>query len=207
MIATILLMLLLQGPRNLQVSEDKVIKPPEIVPAGTIIPVELVNRISTRNIKEGDNVYARTVFPVTAGNAIVIPVGSSVRGKVQAAERPGRVKGKASLTLSFQTVILPNGFTMPIYGSLGGSDSGNREGEATIEGDSSKGKDAGDIAKAGATGGVIGAVVRGKKGAAVGGGAAAGVALASVLLSRGEDLTLEKGTVIEIVLDSPLEAN
>jgi hypothetical protein len=31
------------------------------------------------------------------------------------------------------------------------------------------------------------------------------VALAGVLLSRGEDLTLDKGTEIEIVLDEQLE--
>ena len=91
-------------------------------------------------------------------NEIVIPVGTNVQGKIQAAERPGRVKGKASLTLSFQTMILPSGVTLPIFGSLGGSDEGYREGENTIKGESTKGKDAGDIAKAGAVGGVGGAV-------------------------------------------------
>jgi len=203
MVALIFMALLLQGPRDIQIEGGP--KPPIVVPEGTVIPVELLNRLSTKTIKEGDNVYARTIFPISIDNQIVIPVGTNVQGKIKAAERPGRVKGKASLTLSFQTMILPNGVKLPIYGSLGGSDTGTREGEATIKGESTKGKDAGDIAKAGATGGIIGGVIRGKKGAAIGGGAGAGVALAGVLLSRGEDLDLPKGTEIEIVLDESLE--
>jgi hypothetical protein len=203
MLGLMLLALLAQGPRDVQL--ERAPNPPTVVPKGTVIPVELLNRLSTKNIKEGDNIYARTVFPITIDNKIVIPVGTHVQGKIKAVERPGRVKGKASLTLSFQTMIMPDGFTLPIYGSLGGADEGNREGEATIKGDSSKGKDAGDIAKAGAAGGVVGGVIRGKKGAAIGGGVSAGVALAGVLLGRGEDLTLAKGTEIEIVLDEGLE--
>lgn len=204
MVGLILLALLLQGPRDIQL--DKAAPKPLVkVPKGTVIPVELLSVISTKIIKEGDNIYARTVFPVSIDNQIVIPLGTNVQGRIQAAERAGKVKGKASLTLSFQTMILPNGVTLPIYGSLGGADEGQREGENTIKGESTKGKDAGDIAKAGAGGGAVGGIIGGGKGAAVGGGIGAGVALAGVLLTRGKDLTLPKGTEIEIVLDEQLE--
>jgi type IV secretion system protein VirB10 len=199
-----MLALLLQGPRNLQVQEGAVAKI-LVVPKGTVIPVELVNSISTKNIKPGDNVYARTIFPITVNNTIVIPVGSSVRGVIKETERPGRVKGKASLTLSFQTLVLPSGVTLAIFGSLGGSDTGTREGEATIVGESTKGKDVGSVVRGGATGGILGGVISGGKGAAIGGGVGAGAALAGVLLGRGEDLTLPKGTSLEVVLDDPLE--
>ena len=203
MLGLILMALMLQGPRNIQLEGGP--KPPIVIEKGTVIPVELTRTLSTKNIKEGDNVFARTVFPISVNNQIVIPVGTDVLGVIKEVERPGRVKGKASLTLSFQMMTLPGGIKMPIYASLGGSDTGNREGEATIQGDSSKGKDIGSIAKAGATGGVLGGIIGGKKGAAIGGGASATVALAGVLLSRGEDLTLEKGTTIEIVLDEQIE--
>ena len=203
MFGLILMALLLQGPRDVQL-DTVTPKPLMKVAKGTVIPVELLNRLSTKNLKEGDNVYARTIFPITVDNQIVIPVGTNVQGKIKEAVRPGKVKGKASLTLSFQVMILPSGLTLPIYGSLGGSDEGYREGENTIKGESTKGKDAGDIAKAGAVGGIGGAIWRGKKGAAVGGGAGAGVALAGVLLSRGEDLTLPKGTELEVILDEEL---
>jgi type IV secretion system protein VirB10 len=205
MFASLLFLLLLQGPRDLQVEPQAVIAPPLIVPAGTVIPVELINRISTKNIEVGDNVYARTIFPITVRNQIVIPVGTNVLGKIVQVERPGRVKGKASLALTFQTLIFPNGFNVPIYGSLGGSDTGNRRGESTLEGDSSKGKDAGTVAQAGAPGAIVGGIVNGRKGALIGGGVGAGVALAGVLLTRGDDLDLPRGTMIEIVLDEAVE--
>src|SRR5262245_6977247 len=128
MLGLILMALLLQGPRDVQV-DTATLKPPVKVPKGTVIPVELLNRLSTKNIKEGDNVYAKTIFPITIDNQIVVPVGTNVQGKIQQAQRPGRVKGKASLTLSFQVMILPSGVTLPIYGSLGGSDEGHPEGE------------------------------------------------------------------------------
>src|SRR6185436_3248542 len=87
------------GPRDLRVAEG--VKPNLVtVPKGTVIPVELINKLSTKNIKEGDRVYARTIVPVTIENKIVIPVGSNVNGTIKDAQRPGRVKGRASLTLS-----------------------------------------------------------------------------------------------------------
>jgi hypothetical protein len=205
MFKLILMALLLQGPRDVQLNVAEP-QPAKIVPKGTVIPVELLNRLSTKNLEEGTNIYTRTIFPITINNEIVIPVGTHVQGKIQQVERPGRVKGKASLTLSFHTMILPSGVTVPLYGSLGGSDEGHREGENTIKGESTKGQDAGTIAKGGAGGGVVGAVVRGdRRGAALGGGIGAGVGLATVLLTRGEDLTLPKGTELEVVLEQPLE--
>jgi hypothetical protein len=207
LILLVLLTMQSPGPRNIQIAEGvepKIL----VVDKGAVIPVELINKLSTRNIKEGDRIYARTAIPVTVGNTIVIPVGTSVQGRIKDATRAGRVKGKASLTLSFERMILPSGVTMEIFGSIGGSDEGHRVGEATIQGDSTKGKDAGDIAKAGATGGILGGVINSgnrTKGAAIGGGVSAGVALAGVLLSRGADLELPKGTLLEVVLDQPLE--
>src|SRR5437773_7567789 len=112
MLGTVIVALLLQGgPRNLQLAEDAVVKPPVVVPAGTAIPIALVNRLSTKNAKDGDGIYARTVFPITVNNKIVIPEGSHVRGKITEVRKPGRVKGKAALVQSFQPLILAHGTT------------------------------------------------------------------------------------------------
>src|SRR5438132_4653537 len=207
MIAFIILAALLQqqGPKSLDVDPAK-IQPPVVVPAGTVIPVTLTSRVSTKNSKDGDGIYGRTSFPITVNNKIVIPEGSNVRGKITEVRRPGRVKGKGELTLSFQTLILPNGITMPIYTSLrGAGGAGERKGEATVQGDSSKGEDAKTVGTTAAEGAVIGAVSNRGTGAAVGGGVGAAVGTAAVLLSRGKDLVLEPGTTIEVVLDKPLE--
>jgi type IV secretion system protein VirB10 len=210
MIGSIILAALLQqapqqGPRSLDIDPSKVL-PPVVVPAGTVIPVTLTSRISTKNSKDGDGIYGKTAFPITVDNKIVIPEGSHVRGKITEVKRPGRVKGKGELTLNFQTLVLPSGITVPIYTSLGGAGgAGERKGEATVQGDSSKGDDAKTIGTDAAGGGLIGVIGGGGKGAAVGGAGGAAVGTAAVLLSRGKDLVLEPGTTIEMVLDRPIE--
>src|SRR2546423_10284732 len=144
MVYSLIFALLFQaGPKDLQVSENAKIKPTLVVPVGTTIPVALVNSISTKTAKDGDGVYARTTFPITVNNEIVIPVGTNIKGKVTEVVRPGRVKGKAELTISFQQIIFPNGNTLPPYATLGSAgDAGRRKGETTIEGESRNGPDA-----------------------------------------------------------------
>jgi len=194
-----------RGPRSLDIDPSKV-QPPVVVPAGTVIPVTLTSRISTKNARDGDGIYGKTVFPITVNNKIVIPEGSFVRGKVTEIRRPGRVKGKGELTLNFQTLVLPGGITVPIYTSLGGAGgAGERKGEATVQGDSSKGEDAKTVGTTAAQGALIGVIADRGRGAAVGGGVGAAAGTAAVLLTRGKDLVLEPGTTIEIVLDRPVE--
>ena len=180
-----------------------------VVAKGTGIPVALINRLSTKNVQEGAGIYAKTIVPVSDGHKIVIPEGTMVYGKVVRSERAGRVKGKASLAISFQSLTLASGTKIPIYASLGNSDTGKRKGEATIEAE--PGKDGEDIAVAGARGATAGAVIGVfspgigvGRAAAIGGGAGAAAGLAEALIRRGDDLTLERGTVIEIVLDEDL---
>jgi len=210
MIGLIIVAALLQqpsqrGPRSLDIDPSKV-QPPVVVPAGTVIPVTLTSRISTKNARDGDGIYGKTVFPITVNNKIVIPEGSFVRGKVTEIRRPGRVKGKGELTLNFQTLVLPGGITVPIYTSLGGAGgAGERKGEATVQGDSSKGEDAKTVGTTAAQGALIGVIADRGRGAAVGGGVGAAAGTAAVLLTRGKDLVLEPGTTIEIVLDRPVE--
>lgn len=209
MVWTLLLALVLQdvGPRNLQVSENAKVKAPLVVPSGTTIPIALVNSISTKTAKDGDGVYARTTFPITINNEIVIPVGTSIKGRITAVQRPGRVKGKAELTISFQQIIFPSGNTLPLYATLGSvGEAGVRKGETTIEGEGTKGQDAGTVAGTAANGGIIGGLGdRSIKGAGIGGAAGAGVGAAIVLLTRGKDVVLSPGTTLEIVLDRPIE--
>ena len=193
-----------QGPKELRVPEE--IKPPLVVEEGTVIPVSLIAEVSTKHAKEGDGIYAQTIFPVTVNNEILIPVNSYVRGRIVNAKRSGRISGKAELTINFHTIILPSGLTLPIYGSLGGIGGvAERRGEASIEGGSTKGADAGTIATTTVTGAGVGAIAGRGKGLGIGAGIGAAAGVAQVLLTRGEDLTLTRGTTIELVLDRSLE--
>jgi type IV secretion system protein VirB10 len=208
MIAWLVLSALLQqqGPKSIDVDPAK-IQPAIVVPEGTIIPVTLTSTVSTKNSHDGDGIYGKTSFPVTVNNKIVIPEGSYVRGKVSEVRRPGKVKGKGELTLNFQTLVLPSGITIPIYTSLrGAGGSGERKGEATVQGDSSKSDDAATVERTTVEGAGIGAIAgRTAKGAGIGGAAGAAAGAAAVLLTRGKDLVLGPGTTLEIVLDRPIE--
>src|SRR5207247_6347100 len=93
MIGIMILAVLLQGPRKLDVDESKIL-PPLIVPAGTAIPISLTSRVSSKNAKDGDGIYGKTIFPITADNKIVIPAGPNVRGKIVERSEERRVGKK-----------------------------------------------------------------------------------------------------------------
>ena len=184
------------------------------VDTGTKVPLTLINSISTRHSAEGDRVYLETAFPVLVNGKIVVPVGSYVAGTVTQIKRAGRVKGKAELYVRFDSLTLPNGTTREFRARIGGMDGATnddldrKEGKVTGAGNK-KGdlQTVAETASAGAgAGGLIGGLGAGHPGLGVGIGAAAGAAagMIGVLLSRGPDAVLDKGTTLEMVLDRPL---
>ncbi len=159
------------------------------VPAGTKIPLTLKQGISTKNAHVGDPVYAQTAFPITQNDQIVIPAGTFVRGEIQRVQRPGHVKGRAELLMSFNSLIYPNGYTVvlpgAVHGTPGSEDNDVKGQEGTIQGGSTKGKDVGRIAETTIPGAAIGAIAGGGKGAAIGAGTGAAIGLAMWWLRAG----------------------
>jgi hypothetical protein len=182
--------------------------PKIMVPAGTHIPLVLHNAISTRSARPGDPVYFETLFPVMIDGKVVIPAGSYVSGEVTESKRPGRVKGRGELMIKLTTMILPNAYmvnlnAVPSNAGTGGNETTDNEGK--IIGDSEKGHDVGTIAKTTAAGAGIGGLAT-RTGTGVGIGAAAGAAvgLAAVLLTRGPDAEMPRGSTVEAVIDRSL---
>jgi hypothetical protein len=186
------------------------------VRAGTVVPLSLINSISTKHSIAGDRVYLETAFPILSSGRIVIPVGSYVEGTVTEIKKPGRVKGRGELYVRFDCLTLPNGVTRDFRGRMGAMDGtapgtvDRNEGKVTAEGNRTGdlktiGEAAGNAAGAG---GVIGGV-SGHPGAGVAIGAAAGAAagLIAVLVSRGPDAILARGTTVEMVLDRQISFN
>jgi len=178
-----------------------------LVPVGTHLPLVLHNGISTRNAKAGDPVYLETLFPILIDGRVVIPAGSYVSGEITEAKRPGRVKGRGEIMLHLTNMILPNGYSVsllatPNDASTGGNDTVDKEGK--IKGDSDKARDAATIAATTLPGAGIGAGVGGLKGAGIGAGIGAAVGIAAVMLTRGPELELPRGSTLEVVLDRPV---
>jgi len=187
-----------------------------VVTVGTRIPLSMINSVSTKTAVSGERVYLESVFPILVNGHVVIPPGSYVAGTVTEVKRPGRVKGRGELYVRFDSLTLPNGVTRDFRARMGSLDGRAPEtldkSEGKIKGEGDK---AGDIKTVGEAAG-IGATVGGLAGAAAGHagmgaglGAAAGVTagLVGVLLTRGPDAILAKGTTMEMVLDRPLEFN
>ena len=192
-----------------QPAPDPPAPPAVTVPAGTKIPLTMKQGVTSKSARPGDPVYAQTAFPITQNDQIVIPAGTFVQGEVRRVVRPGRVKGRAELQMSFTSMIFPNGYTILLPGAVQntpGSQSNTMKGkEGTIEGPSSKGKDAGTIVGTTIPGAGIGALADGGKGAAIGAATGGVLGLATVLLTRGPDVQLSTGDSVEMVLESTLD--
>jgi type IV secretion system protein VirB10 len=184
-----------------------------VIAAGTKVPLSLINSLSSKHTVEGDRVYLETAFPVMTKGRIVIPVGSYVVGTVTQVKRPGKVKGRGELYIRFDALTLPNGVSRDFHARIGGMD-GAAPGEldraeGTVRSDGNRAGDlrtVGEVAGAGATVGSIAGSVAGHPGLGIGVGAGAGAAagLVAVLLTRGPDAVLAKGTTVEMVLDRNL---
>ena len=184
------------------------------VPAGTRIPLVMLNSVSSKHSEPGDPVYLESLYPVAVRGRILIPAGTYVSGSVIYSKRPGRVKGRGKLHVRVDQLILPNGVIRPLSGrpaALDGRSPDNFDRESgTVISSGTKGEDAEEIAgttAAGASIGTIAGSVGGRTGAGLALGSAAGAAagLTKVLLSRGPDAMLSRGTQIEMLLEQDLQ--
>jgi type IV secretion system protein VirB10 len=183
------------------------------VEPGTKIPLSLINSVSTKHSAEGDRVYLESVFPILVKGRVVIPPGSYVAGTLTEVKRPGRVRGRGELYLRFDSLTLPNGVTREFRARIGGLDGlaseelDRQEGKVRSEGNKAgDARTVGEATAAGTSVGVIAGSAAGHTGMGAGIGAAAGATagLMGVLLSRGPDAVLAKGSTVEMILDRPL---
>ena len=183
------------------------------VPAGTKVLLQLRSAVNTKSAKAGDGVYLASTFPVVVGTRVLIPSGVYVQGVVDSVVRPGRVKGRAQLNLHFTSIIFPNGSVVEIPGiinSLPGAHDRSVDAEGKVQQNGSKGHDVAEAAKIGLEGagvGTIGGAVAGHplEGLAIGGLGGAAVGAAVALFTRGNDINIENGTPVEMILQRPLE--
>jgi hypothetical protein len=187
--------------------------PPRIVlPTGTRLPLVMANAISTHSAKPGDPVYFETTFPVVQDGRIIIPAGSFVHGQVVQAKRAGRIKGRAELMVRMNELVFPNAYVVDLNAVPSGAASGEDDdvnNEGKLKGDTDRLNDAGTIIRSTGAGGGIGGLVglaagNAARGAAVGLAAGAAMGVLAVLLTRGPEVVLARGTSIDVQLDRPM---
>ena len=150
---------------------------------------------------------------VLRNNRIVIPMGSFVRGQIVEAKRPGRIRGRGEFRIALEQMMLPNGYTIELTATPSSVDRGGKEGvtpEGVVTGPGAVGRDVGTVLLATAIGGPVGGYAGLLAGSpsraslAIGHGAGAAAGLLAVLLTRGPEAELPRGTTLDVVLDHAL---
>ena len=177
------------------------------IPQGAHVGLRMVNSLSTRTAKEGDYVYMTTATPIAFGGRVVVPVGSYVQGVVTKSVRSGRVSGRAQLAIRLETLTLPSGSVIQIAPRLQSVDSeGTTQKVDTKEGEikqgGSKEHDAATAATLAGTGAALGGFTdHSWTGAGIGAGVGAGVGAAIVMITRGREVDLRQGSMVDVVFE------
>lgn len=160
---------------------------------GTAFPLELETALSSETAQVETPVRARLRQAVVVDGVTAIPAGATMVGEVTEVERAGRVKGRARISFTFNSVEA-NNFREDL-----------KTNPLTYMGEASKGEDATKVGAGAVGGAIIGGILGGKdgaaKGAAVGGAAGTGV----VLATRGKEVKLAAGADLAASLAEPLK--
>ena len=138
------------------------------VPAGTELAIRINERISVKTSQVGDRFSGEVVEPVGSNGAIVIPKGTPVSGRIDAAHRRGHFKGRSILELRLTSMTLNgNEYQLDTHDNVRTKKGKGKRSSAFIAGMTGAGM-------------VIGGIATGGVGLAIGGaaGAGAGTALA-----------------------------
>ncbi len=180
--------------------------PNEVAP-GTRFLIRLDDELGSKDSKAGRPFTAHTIEPLASADGTTLPAGAEVRGHVDKVEAAGKT-GRARMWLTFDDVRTPDGW-MPLIAmvdDLPGIHSirVDYDLEGEIEVNSSKRQQAVQAAAAGAlVGAAAGVASHNEKDAAMGAAVAAATAY-MVTSGIGQELTLERDTKIEIILERSL---
>jgi type IV secretory pathway VirB10-like protein len=163
-----------------------------IVPASSVIGLQLESTLSSERAHLEDRVDARVTRDVLAAGRVAIPAGSRVLGSVTLVERGGKVKERARLGVRFHTLILADGNEVPLQ-----TEAIYRDGESPAP-DSAK-----KIGVAAVGGAILGGILGGKKGAAIGGATGAAGGTAAVMTGDRQAALLRGGEIVTARLSSP----
>lgn len=171
--------------------------PPEprtvTIPEGTVVAIQLSERISTETHKDGDTFSATLAQPLVVEGFVLAERNSRVQGKVTQAVQSGRVKGVAQLGLELTTITTTDKQRLTVQTS-----------PFVKTADSSRGSDAAKVGVGAAIGAAIGAIAGGGKGAAIGAGAGGAAGAGTVAATRGKAAELPVETRISFRLTAPV---
>jgi hypothetical protein len=163
---------------------------PILVPVGTNLKIRLNDTLSSKESRAGDRFTATVIDPVRFNEA-------TVRGHIRSITKSGKVSGRTTMNLTFDSIELSDGRNGVMHGyvtKVYGTESAKADEEGGVE-SKSRGNQTLKRSGIGATAGaIIGGIAGGGKGAAIGlilGGAGGAGSLA---MKGSKELKLESGT-------------
>jgi len=176
------------------------------LPSGTAVKMKLETTLATFSSKAGDPFSARVTEPVIMDGKTVIPVGTTVEGRVTKTNEPRRVAGKPTIAIFPENLVLPNGDRFMLNASL--VDTNARHGtdvntEGQFKGEGIDGKDVTEIGMGTGGGMIIGGLADGGKGLLIGGAIGATVTVTH-WLGKHRSAMLPAGTELVMELNRPM---
>lgn len=191
------------------------------IPAGTKLKLQLIDPVSTVAGSEGDAFSAMLLEDQSSGANIILPAGSVVRGSISKIKPIRRLSRGATIYLDFDHIVTPNGRQLPlvmsiynrvdltldggIYGSKGYGEALQKNWVKTVEITKTAtqfGVDAGEDAFTGAV--YITAPICAVGGAMGGGAYLVGDSIID-LFRKGQDVILNQGAIIDVMLSYPID--
>jgi len=174
------------------------------VSTGTVFRVRMNNTLSSKTARIGDTFTTTVTEPVYSSTGqVVIPVGSTVAGRVTSVTPAKKGGNPGQIGVSFTSIKLPTGRTRAINGALTDLDTkkAKSDNESVASGDKMKNRKIIFIGGGGAGGAVLGAAVGGGKGALIGGLLGAGAGYLGERLTKGEEAEVRSGTEFGVYLN------
>jgi hypothetical protein len=163
-----------------------------VVPAGTRIPVRLAQTVDTRREAPGAHFVAHIAAPVSVHGNVILPRGAECRGHIVQSKASGRLKGRAVLRLSLDSVHV-NGHSYQLATTTAGFVSKDH-----------KKRNLGLIGGGAGTGAAIGAIAGGGVGAAIGAGVGAAAGTTGAVITGKRNVHLPAEARVNFVLRRPL---
>lgn len=165
---------------------------PVTIPAGTVIPIRMIDSIDSSKNQVGQQFTASVGSPVIVGDHVAIPQDAYAWVQLVQAKSAGHIVGRSELQLELVSVRSEGmcydavSSTYKVKGTSRGKQSAKRIGGAA------------------ALGAIIGVFTHGAKGAAVGGAIGAGAATAVQVLTHGPKVRVPSETLIDFTLQTPV---
>lgn len=162
------------------------------IAAGTVIPVRITQTLDSATTQQGESFSGTVATDIIADGLVAIRQGSTVSGRVSAAQEAAHYKGNSLLTIELVS-INRHGDSLAVA-TEPYSVQGKGRGKNTAE----------KVGGGAAVGAILGGIIGGGKGAAIGAAAGGGAGAGANTITRGEQVKIPSESLVNFHLTNSL---